>query len=263
MLVSCFVNLSIVFSVPSLLFADAGFATYEGQRFEFAFMAAAERQNEFDPDETELALVVSDAPVTDEDVADDMIEHDISHLSFVFRKGKLWSVTFHRGPSETSFGEGLKFSGELKKDIKGRIYTDGPVDVMGSAVEIDIQVDAQIANKKTLDSRILLAGAKAEKSEFASSLRALTAAIAEERVDDVKSMLSPSWLQAFEEDMYSQVSMLSYSFDMPEDFAAEKVTRHQGVTRLYMRTEDRLGVAKFEEHDGKWFFESVSWKYTW
>lgn len=240
-----------------------GYGTYEGTRFDYEFSAAAYRPNEFDPEDIELAVVVSDWPLSAEDVADGVVQHDVSRLDFVFRKGKIWRVTFLRGMSETSFGDQLKFDGTVSDRIKGRIFTDGEVDVMGSAIVIDVNVDVAVVDQKTLDKRVTHRGAAVQETEWMKGLQALLLAVAEDKADDAKAQLSKAWVRAIDEEMYGQVSMLSYGWDMPESYSAEKVSVHENNARLYLKAEDRIGVVKFVKEGGSWKFDDINWRYTW
>ena len=103
----------------------------------------------------------------------------------------------------------------------------------------------------------------AEKSEWAQSLKALAGAIQAEQADVVKANLSQDWVRAIDEEMYGQVSMLAYSLDIPEQYQVEKVSVNGENARLYLKTEDRLGVARFIKQGGAWKCDGVSWKYTW
>ena len=224
----------------------------------FAFSGARLKLRSFDESQTEVEVIVSDQPVTADDLADDTIAQSVGHLSVSFVKNAPWNYTLHFGYSETGAGEKLKFDGKVTdKAIVGRIYTDGVVSIFDGKdkLQFDVQVNAPIVNV------VQKPATAAEKSAAAKSeqLKLYRAFLGAEEAEAIKPTISSGLAKTLEE--YSGMVSLIRSDVAVADVVPLRVSIEGDNAVLHAETSDRKGTVRFVREGGAWKVRKETWKW--
>ncbi|MCB1052452.1 MAG: hypothetical protein H6510_11160 [Acidobacteria bacterium] len=255
--------MNLIFSFLMLAGTASGSATLDGFQLAYSHAAAVQQPNEFFPERTEWLIVLSDLPVQAIDIRDETVPFEAGYLEIRFdEKRAVCGVVFHKGFSETGGGGDLKFSGTLQETAKGKLTTGQPLDIMGSSLSIDVSFEADIVTSAHFEKQMTAKGSKAETSAQGKCFKSVLDAIKNENIELARKAMSQSWEETLAGEWGGGISTLAYSLDLPEQFQYDAVWEGAGQSRLYLKTEDRIGTLIFLKEQDELKLESVNWRYT-
>ena len=235
----------------------SGFMKHNDRKVErFAYSAARLQRQPFEETGTEIEVIVSENPVTSEDLADDRIQDAVGHLSVTFRDGQPYSYALHFGASEISGPRGLKFEGTANdKVVSGHIFSDGVISMFEDKdkVQFDVKVNAPVVN--IIEAPATAAEkAAAAKSDVVKVYRSYRAAAD----DAIRPFLSAELAKLF--DSYGgSAYMIRSTLDDGVSPVPLRVTVTGDKALLLVETKDQTGRVRFVREGGAWKVSRELW----
>ena len=222
---------------------------------------AFETTNDFDRHKQEIHIILSDAPVTFEDVEDDEVRDAGAHLVVQLdATHKLTYVTLNSQGSEYGTPEGVSFEGSVdaaKKLVAGKVFSKGPVDVMGKTIACSATFTAQLYKLEPAVAPTAQDRDQAARSEPAKVYSALLAAVKAEDAAGVRKLAAGAFAREFDEYYGGTTSAI----DLPGPVSFTRVTVQGDRARLLLASPGRSGLARLERAGGVWRIVRLKWNY--
>jgi len=257
------VGVILLFALPSAAL-DVGSAKgtmrWNDKTIELSYAAARLHPREFDPSTTEIELIVSDQPISKEDLEDDTIPFARGWVSIPVREGKTRSFVLHIGYSEAGGGvDDFVFDATVAngKVLQGRAATKTPLRFEdGDEAAVDVEFSALIVS--VVEPPFSDAEkASASKSDLAALYLAYLRA---EDAESIKPLLTANAAKELDEEYSGMVSLLRS--DVEADQVQFKRVRIDGDKALLRaETSDRDGFIRFVRENGAWKIRKETWHY--
>jgi hypothetical protein len=240
----------------------SGRVVYEGTEYPMAYALAVERANEF-TNAKEIAVILSDRPVTLEDVADDWIEHEAAHFTVTLDKtGKATQAVLEYSYSMVGSPDGLAFDGRIDtaaKRVVGRVTSGGVVDVLGSPLDYALELDAPLATLTPTGPPTAAERAAAESSPQHAVFRRFQEAVAADDPQAIALTISADYLERSGGEEVVQYTAGSH---LPSgEVRAVRVVETGDRARLYLETDDQNGIVPCVKQDDGWRIDRQRWTY--
>jgi hypothetical protein len=238
--------------------AASGSMTLNTVKITLTSAAARLQPQSYDATQTEIELVMSDRPLSSDDLEDDTIPASRGYLTVRFVKGAPFNYVLHFGMSETGAGDGLKFEGTVTdKAITGRVFTSGVISIFDGKdkLQFDVQVNAPVYSmiQKPLTPADKAAVMKSEQ------LKLYKAYLAADSAELLRPTLSKS-LAARLDEMSGMVSMVKSDIE-PDKVTPLRLTVSGDTAVMMVETTEKKGNVRFVRENGVWKVNRETVKY--